>query len=79
MLLAADDGKSIGILSAEGDPGQRINLPDVEGEPKPSLTIKDLQGVDLHSEKGKAFSQNLPLLCNNEQVLVDKGITGKIK
>ncbi|MGA1863632.1 MAG: methionine--tRNA ligase [bacterium] len=79
MLLAADDGKDIGILTAEGEPGRKINLPDVEGEPKPSLTIKDLQGIELHSENGKAFSQNFPLLCNNKQVLVDKVITGKIK
>jgi methionyl-tRNA synthetase len=79
MLLAADDGKRVGVLSANGEPGQRITVPDLEGEPRPSLTIKDLQGVDLHSTNGKAFSQNFPLLCNDKQVSVDKGITGKIK
>jgi methionyl-tRNA synthetase len=79
MLLAADDGKRVGVLNADGEPGQKITLPELEGEPSPSLTIKDLQSVDLHSEQGKAFSQNLPLLCNGKQVLADGSITGKIK
>ena len=79
MLLAADDGQQLGILTVDGEPGQRITLPDLEGEPGASISIKDVQGVELHSEHGKVFSQNLPLLCNGKQVWVDKEISGKIK
>ena len=79
MLLAVDDGQRVGILTVDGDPGRRITLPDIEGETPPSITIKELQTVDLHSENGKAFSMNLPLLCDGKQVSVDGGINGKIK
>lgn len=79
MLLAADNGEDIGILTVEGDPGTRINLSGLEGEPKALLSIKELQEVDLHSEEGRAFSGSSPILCMGKQVIVDKEISGKIK
>ncbi|MGA1843149.1 MAG: methionine--tRNA ligase [bacterium] len=79
MLLAADNGSQVRLLSADGEPGDRVTIPDMEGEPKSSLTIKELQGIDLHSSEGKAFSGRSPLVCNGKQVVVDGGITGRIK
>jgi len=42
MLLAADDGKQVGLLSGDGEPGARITIAGLEGDPKPSITIRDL-------------------------------------
>ncbi len=79
MLLAADDGERVGVLSAEGIPGDKITLPNMEGDPEPIITINDLREIDLYSKGERVYTQDLPLLCKDKYVFADKGITGIIK
>lgn len=79
MLLAADDGEDLGVLTIEDVPGERITLPDMDPCPDPVITLKDIEEAALSSKGGKAYSRGLPLICNGMPVVADKGISGKVK
>jgi len=80
MLLAcgSDDGK-LGLLTVKkAEPGTQVL---VEGA-KPNdeiITLDHFKRVDLRSIQGRAFSEGKKLMAGDEDVVVEKGVEGRIR
>ena len=79
MLLAADDGKDVGLLISKDKPGAHVTIDGVEKRPAKEITIKDFAKFELTSKDGKAYYKGKPLRTGEGDVQVDKKIDGNVK
>ncbi|MFH1237647.1 MAG: methionine--tRNA ligase [Candidatus Aenigmatarchaeota archaeon] len=79
MLLAADDGKDVGVLFSKDKPGTHVVIDGVEKRPAKELTIKDFAKFELVAKDGKAYYKDRTLRTGEGDVQVDKKIEGKVK
>ena len=79
MLLAADDGKDIGLLFSKDKPGSNVFIDGVEKRPAKEISIKDFAKIELKSKNGKVYCNDKVLKTKAGEIHVDKGIEGKIK
>jgi methionyl-tRNA synthetase len=79
MLLAADDGKDVGILFSKDKPGAHVTIEGVEKRPAKELTIKDFEKFEIASKNGKAYYKGKVLKTKEGDVQVDKKVEGKVK
>jgi methionyl-tRNA synthetase len=79
MLLAADDGKDVGVLISKSKPGAHVFIDGIEKRPSKELTIKDFAKFELVSKGGKAYYKDRPLKTGEGEVEVDKKVDGKVR
>lgn len=79
MLLAADDGKGVGLLLADGAPGSDVAVEGIAKRPAKEIDVKDLLKLGMTSRKGKAYYNGKPLKTGKSGVEVDKGVEGKVR
>ncbi len=79
MLLAADDGKDVGLILSKGRPGASVTIDGVEKRPAKELTIKDFEKFELKSRDGKVYYKDKILKTQEGDVHVDKKIEGKVR
>jgi len=79
MLLASQEGETVGVLHAPNTkPGSQVFIEGVTPKEK-KITYKEFSEVPLVSKKGKAYSDGNILKTEKEEIIVDKGLSGKIK
>ena len=79
MLLAADNGKEIGLLTVKkSKPGEQVMI----GSLKPNdntISFKEFQETELKAKNGHAYYKDVQLKTSSEIVRVDKEIEGNIR
>jgi len=79
MLLAAADGKKVGILFVDkSKPGENVLVEGATPNDK-QIAFNDFMEVKLEAKNGKAYFEGKPLKTSSEIVQVDKKIEGKIR
>jgi methionyl-tRNA synthetase len=79
MLLAADDGKDIGILLSKDKPGASVVIEGIEKKPKKEIDIKEFAKLGLRSKDGKAYYKDKALKTNSGEISVDRDVDGVVK
>ncbi len=79
MLLAADDGKKIGLLLSKDKPGASVIIEGVEKRPAKELDMKEFAKLSLKSKGGKAYYKDKALKTVAGEIAVDRGIEGAVK
>lgn len=79
MLLAADDGKEVGILFVDKSRSGDNVLVEGANPSNKQITFNEFLEVKLIAKDGKACFEGKPLKTSSEIVKVDKKIEGKIK
>jgi methionyl-tRNA synthetase len=80
MLLAADDGRTVGILTAPGSPpGAQVTVGSLSGAGAPEITMQGVTGLVMEARAGKAYVDGKALRTEKEIVRVDRGVEGKIR
>jgi len=79
MLLAADDGKDIGLLLSKDKPGASVIIDGVEKRPTKELTLKDFEKFELKSKGSKVYYKDKILKTKEGDVHADKGVEGKVR
>ena len=79
MLLAADDGKDVGILFAEkGQVGERVKFGDLENSAK-RISFDNFTKIKMVVKNSQVGYNNLILGTKEEDVKVDKVKKGEVK
>ena len=79
MLLAAVHKDKIGLLLAPNSkPGERVFVEDIAYNPAEEITIDEFKEIVLEAKKGKAYYKDKPLKTINEEIIVDRGVEGRI-
>jgi methionyl-tRNA synthetase len=80
MLLAADDGSTVGILTApDSPPGAQVTVGSLSGAGAPEITMQGVAGLVMEARAGKAYVDGKALRTEKEIVRVDRGVEGKIR
>ncbi|MEE9323559.1 MAG: methionine--tRNA ligase [Candidatus Aenigmarchaeota archaeon] len=79
MLLAAEKGKKIGLLTSRDKPGSDVFAEGAEKSPKKVIDIKDFLKLNIEARKGKAYYKGKALKTDKGEINVDKGIEGKVR
>ncbi|MBN1683686.1 methionine--tRNA ligase [Candidatus Bathyarchaeota archaeon] len=80
MLLAADGGTNVGILIApKTPPGSNVIAEGITGLELPEVTIEIISKLKMEAKSGSAYINNKLLHTENESILIDKNIEGKIR
>lgn len=79
MLLAADDGKRVGLLLAEGRPGEDVVVEGISKRPVGLLDLKEFSKIELAGRKGKAYYGKKVLKTGKGKVWVDRNVEGKVR
>lgn len=79
MLLAADDGKNIGLLFSKDKPGSNVFIDGMEKRPAKEMSMKDFSKLDLKSKGGKVYYKDKTLKTKAGEISVDKKIEGKVR
>jgi methionyl-tRNA synthetase len=80
MLMAADDGKNVGILTAnKSPPGTQVIVEDIKEYSTNEITIQEFQIYNLEAKAGKAYAEGGLLRTPYEVVAVEKVSEGKIR
>jgi methionyl-tRNA synthetase len=79
MLLACSDEKSVGVLTVnKSKAGSQVYIDGIKPNDS-EITIDDFANVKLEGKRKKAFFENNVLKTSEEEIIVDKGIEGKIR
>ncbi|MFH1174555.1 MAG: methionine--tRNA ligase [archaeon] len=76
MLLAADDGKEIGILTIDAAPGSVVDIGKNAAE---QITYEEFSTFSLEAKEGKAYCNDVMMTVNGKNVLIEKVTDGKIR
>lgn len=77
MLLAASQGKDVGVLIAPNmKPGDRVKIKDIEFDGTKEITVDDFFKNEMVSGGKNVMINGIPL---EGKIVVDKGLKGKIK
>jgi methionyl-tRNA synthetase len=77
MLLAAEEGDTLGLLLAPGAaPGTRIRVAG-EGEPAPSMSFKEFMELDLIARPDGVTLDGQPL--QGADLTMDRAVYGKLR
>jgi methionyl-tRNA synthetase len=79
MLLAADDGKQIGLLFSKDKPGASVVIEGVEKKPAKEIDMKDFARLGLRSKGGKAYYKDKALKTGAGEISVDRNVDGVVK
>jgi len=79
MLLAADDGKKVGLLLSKDKPGVSVIVEGVDKKPAQEVTLKDFEKLGLESKNGKVYYKGKVLKTKTEEIYVDKNVEGKVR
>ena len=80
MLLAADDGSTVGVLTAPDSPaGMQVTAGNLSGAVAPEITMQGITGLVMEARAGKAYVDGKVLRTEKESVRVDRGVEGKIR
>ena len=79
MLLAADDGKSVGILYAEeSEIGEFASFGNLKPDEK-EITFDQFEKLEIIVKEGKVISNSLILKTSKEEIKIDKDIKANAK
>jgi methionyl-tRNA synthetase len=80
MLLAADSGGVVGVLTApDSPPGMQVTAEGVSGRGASQIEIGDIAALTFEAKAGKAYVNGKLLGTEKETVRVDKGVEGRIR
>lgn len=79
MLLAADDGTSVGILLSKDKPGSNVFTEGIEKRPAREIDIKDFTKLDMKSRNGRIFYKDKVLKTKAGEICADKRVEGKVR
>lgn len=79
MLLAAEEGKKVGLLFSKDKPGVDVSAEGVSKRPADIIDMKDFEKLQMESKKGKAYYNGKVLRTNKYEILVDKKVEGKVR
>ncbi|MEM4260615.1 MAG: methionine--tRNA ligase [Candidatus Woesearchaeota archaeon] len=82
MLLAADNGNDIGILTLNAKPGTQITIDEQNNEQKPKeniISFGEFSQIEIIVKNGYVLFNNKYLLGNGKRVVVEKVKDGKVK
>ena len=77
MLLAADNGKEIGLLTVEGLPGDSLNFGSMENAKK-RIDIDNFSKIKLVAKEGKVYYKESILKSKKGDVSVERVNEGTI-
>ncbi|MBW3021458.1 methionine--tRNA ligase [Candidatus Woesearchaeota archaeon] len=79
MLLAADDGKNVGLLVAnQSKPGSKVRVEGYEVDTN-LISFKEFLNLDLKCKDGKAYYEGEVLKTSKEEIKVEKVLNGDIR
>ena len=79
MLLACEKGRKLGLVTVEkAEQGTQVLIEGAKPN-KDIITIEDFKTVKLRAKDGKAYSEEKLLKAVDEELLVEKGVEGKIR
>jgi hypothetical protein len=79
MLLAADNGKDVGILHVPDAPaGTQVTAEGLAPADR-QISFKEFQTLKLRSVAGTATLDGKPLLASGHRILIDRDIEGSIR
>ena len=79
MLLAAEKGKEVGILTVkEAEPGDVCSFDNLENSSR-EISFENFLKLKIIAKDGKVFYDNKELKVNNESVYVEKVKEGKVR
>lgn len=78
MLLAAEDGKDVGILSSDAKPGTEVLIEGYSNNHE-QVSFEAFQKVKMHVKGGKAFFEGISLKAAGKDVFAEKVSEGKIR
>lgn len=77
MLLAGDDGKSVGILFVEkAEPGIQVTTANVKSSPRKQISLEDFQKIRLVVRRDNVYYKDSPLVADRELVRVERVLEG---
>ncbi len=80
MLLAADNGKEVGVLNAPASrPGTQVTVEGAAGYSMAEITIEELQSFKLEAKGGKPYLEGKVLRTPEGEVAIDRVSDGKIR
>ncbi len=80
MLLAADNGKEVGVLNAPASrPGTQVTVEGATGYSMAEITIEELQSFKLEAKGGKPYLEGKVLRTPEGEVAIDRVSDGKIR
>ncbi len=77
MLLAADDGRNVAILTTEASAGTRVLPEDEKGQKESSfreISIDEFASLDLKIKNNVAYYENRKLLAGWEELRPDRNV-----
>ncbi|MFH1400410.1 MAG: methionine--tRNA ligase [Nanoarchaeota archaeon] len=78
MLLAADDGKQVGLLTTDAAPGTPV-APEGVRSKGTIITYDEFSAIELKADGGKALVQGKPLTAEGKDIGIERVSSGKIK
>ncbi len=79
MLLAAEDGKNVGLLLCNDSPGSDVLVEGLSKKPVKEVDIKHILKLGIVAKNGKALYRGRVLKTYNCEVYVDKKIEGCVR
>ena len=75
MLLAADDGKNVSLLLADGEPGDIVRVEGVEPSPKDVVDIDEFRKIKISvDESGRIVYEGRTLMVKDRPVKLDRKV-----
>ena len=75
MLLAADDGKNVSLLLADGEPGDIVRVEGVEHSPKDVVDIDEFRKIKISvDENGRVVYEDRILMVKDRPVKLDRKV-----
>jgi methionine--tRNA ligase beta chain len=80
MLLAGDDGKSVGVLNPHrSNPGDQVYVDDIKEYQTCMITFDQFMKYKLEAIDGKAYMEGLPLRTDSEEINVERVMNGRVR
>jgi methionyl-tRNA synthetase len=80
MLLAGDDGKTVGILNPQrSNPGDQVYVDDIKEYQTCLITFDQFMKYKLKAIGGEAYMEGLPLHTDSEMIKVERVENGRIR
>ena len=71
MLLAGDDGKSVGLLTTDAPSGTKVELAGYSSNQK-TISYEEFQKIKIEIQQGKAIVGGQPLAAAGKAILVER-------
>ena len=71
MLLAGDDGKEVGVLTANTEPGTQAGIENFENLEE-QITYEQFQKLSITSKNNHPYFENKEVRAGSEPILVEK-------